>query len=211
LRPTFAVSLHDGRLDVRDVLAALAPALLIALLRTMDVTLNVFKTVAIIQGRRVAAPILQGAESLMWLLAAGIVFAEMTPIRITGFAVGVMAGTLVGMEVVRKLQLGMVTVRIYSNAAPRDERTLAQDADSDEHTATLSRPRIVLDALHMAGHRGTVFRGEGRDGPVEMTLATVRRREANQVMDLARQVAPDAFVSIDNDLHPATMSTGDRG
>jgi uncharacterized protein YebE (UPF0316 family) len=195
---------------VNDVLVALAPALLIAVLRTTDVTLNVFKTVAIIQGRRVAAPLLQGAESLMWLLAAGIVFAEMTPIRIAGFAVGVIAGTVVGMEVVRKLQLGMVTVRIYSMAGPREERTRSLDPGSGEHTATLSRPRMVLDALHLAGYRATVFRGEGRDGPVEMTLATVRRRDTTAVMALARQVAPDAFVSIDNDLYPATM-TATRG
>lgn len=187
------------------------PALLIALLRTTDVTLNVFKTVAIVQGRRLAAPILQGAESLMWLLAAGIVFAEMTPIRVTGFAVGVMAGTVVGMEIVRKLRLGMVTVRIYASASTRSDRTRADDPGSEDHTASLSRPRIVLEALHNAGHRATVFRGEGREGPVEMTLCTVRRREANEVMELARQVAPDAFVSIDNDLHPATMQSGDRG
>lgn len=194
-----------------DTWALLWPALLIAGLRTTDITLNVFKTVAIIQGRRVAAPLLQGAESLMWLLAAGIVFAEMTPIRVTGFAVGVMAGTVVGMEVVRVLKLGMVTVRIYARASNGVISTAPGQEGADDQTATLSRPRIVLEALHQAGFRATVFRGEGRDGPVEMTLATVRRREANEVMELARQVAPDAFVSIDNDLHPASMSHSDRG
>lgn len=194
-----------------DLIPELLTALLIAVLRMSDVTLNVFKTVAVVQGRRVAAPLLQGAESLMWLGAAGIVFAEMSPIRVAGFAFGVVIGTVLGMEVVRKLQLGMVTVRIYSSAAPRDTRSRADDAGSSDATATLARPRIVLESLHQAGYRATVFRGEGREGHVEMTLCTVRRREANQVMELARQVAPDAFVSIDNDLHPATMQGSDRG
>lgn len=195
-----------------DVLAAIWPAVVIALLRMTDITLSVFKTVAVVQGRRVIAPILQGAESLLWLFAAGIVFAEMTPVRVVGFGVGVVSGTVIGMETVRRLQLGMVTVRIYNSASARTQRTRVEDQAAVERgdTASLDRPRIVLEALHQAGHRATVFRGEGRDGPVEMTLATVRRKEAQEVMELARQVAPDAFVSIDNDLHPAAMQP-DRG
>lgn len=193
-----------------DVWNAVWPALLIAVLRMTDVTLNVFKTVAVVQGRRVAAPLLQGAESVLWLVAAGIVFAEMTPIRVIGFTIGVMGGTALGMEVIRRLQLGMVTVRIYSRALPREERTRTADVEAGEHTASLARPRIVIEALHQAGYRATVFRGEGREGPVEMTLCTVRRREADEVMELARQVAPDAFISVDNELYPARM-TADRG
>ncbi len=195
-----------------EIWPAIWPAIVIALLRTTDITLAVFKTVAVVQGRRVAAPLLQGAESLMWLFAAGIVFAEMTPVRVVGFTVGVMAGTVVGMEVVRRLELGMVTVRIYAKAVAPALRGDDDDAGaSSSDTATLARPRMVLDALAQAGHRATVFRGEGREGPVEMTLATVRRREARAVMELARQVAPDAFVSLDNELYPSDRMGPDRG
>ncbi len=188
-----------------DLWPALWPALAIAGLRMTDVTLNVFKTIAIVRGRRRAAALLQGAESGVWLAAAGIVFSDMTPIRAAGFVIGVMAGTVLGMNVVRKLQLGMVTVRIYA-PAPKHAETLpdSEDAATDQ-TSLLRRPRMIQQALHDAGHRATTFQGWGRDGEVEMILSTVRRKDAAEVMELARQVAPDAFVSIDNDLYPANQ------
>lgn len=190
-----------------DLWAVLWPALAIAGLRTTDVTLNVFKTIAIVRGRRAYASLLQGAESAVWLAAAGIVFSDMTPIRAAGFVFGVMAGTVVGMNVVRGLQLGMVTVRIYA-PMPASSTGLAE-AEHDDDTAMLRRPRMVQQALHEAGYRATTFRGEGRDGEVEMILSTVRRKDAMAVMELARQIAPDAFVSVDNDLYPAnTMDPG---
>lgn len=194
-----------------DIWELVWPALAIAALRMTDITLSVFKTVAIVQGRRVVAPFLQGAESAVWLGAAGIVFSDMTPVRAAGFVIGVMLGTVIGMEVIRKLRLGMVTVRVYATAGPREERSRAQDPSVQDGTETLRRPRMIQEALHQAGHRATTFRGEGRDGDVEMILATVRRRDAAAVMELARQVAPDAFVSVDNELYPANAMTPDRG
>jgi len=192
------------------------PALVIAMLRASDVTLNVFKTVAIVQGRPVAAPLLQGAESGMWLAAAGIVFADMTPARAVGFVIGVMLGTVIGMHVVTRLRLGMVTVRIYraapaTSAGSRDRRQALgpPEVDADPTaTATLDMALSVARELHHAGYPATTFEGWGHDGPVEMTLVTVKRREAPIVMELARRVAPTAFISVDNDLHPATEQPG---
>ncbi len=186
-----------------DFWTLLWPALAIAGLRTTDVTLNVFKTIAIVRGRRRAAAVLQGAESAVWLAAAGIVFSDMTPMRAAGFVIGVMLGTVVGMNVVRKLQLGMVTVRIYASVGPQ---VASAEPGGPDDTAVLGRPRMVQHALHEAGFRATTFRGEGRDGEVEMILATVRRKDAEQVMELARQIAPEAFVSVDNDLYPANSA-----
>lgn len=191
-----------------ELWAALWPALAIAGLRTTDVTLNVFKTIAIVRGRRTYAAVLQGAESAVWLGAAGIVFSDMTPLRAAGFVIGVMTGTVVGMNVVRRMQIGMVTVRIYLPGSAPSAADAEADGATAEQTATLRRPRMVQQALYEAGYRATTFRGEGRDGDVEMILSTVRRKDAMQVMELARQVAPDAFVSVDNDLYPAHLDAG---
>ncbi len=187
-----------------DLWNILWPALAITGLRTTDVTLNVFKTISIVRGQRRLAAVLQGAESAVWLAAAGIVFSDMTPIRAAGFVIGVMLGTVVGMNVIRKLQLGMVTVRIY--AAVGSAGSSDPEPETDDATGVLRRPRMVQNALHDAGFRATTFRGEGRDGDVEMILATVRRKDAMAVMELARQIAPDAFVSVDNDLYPANAA-----
>lgn len=165
-----------------DVAVALAPAALIALLRVVDVTLNVFRTVFTIGGRKQLAALFHGLEAATWMSAAGIAFADMTPIKVAGYVVGVMVGTLLGMEVVERLRLGMVTVRVYVTAD--EDPTIGHG---------------ILHALHAAGFGATLFDGSGYRGPVEMILCTVRRRDADTAVAIVQEVRDDAFVSLDND------------
>lgn len=171
-----------------DAWAWLWPALGVALLRVGDVTLNVFRTVFTVQGRKGLAALFHGIEGGVWIAAAGIVFADMTPARLTGFVVGVMAGTLLGTTIIEHLQLGTVTVRVYVNAAL-------------DPTAGLR----IADAIHEAGFGATTFDGTGYHGPVQMVLSTVRRRDAATVADIARAVREDALVAVDNELHPVPV------
>lgn len=166
---------------------ALWPALVIALLRIGDVTLNVFKTVFMVSGRRVLASLFHAVEAGVWLSAAGIVFADMTPLRALGFVVGVAAGTYLGMIIIQKLRMGMVTVRVYVDA-----------------TADLGVGVTLARAIHEAGYGATTFDGEGYHGPVQMILSTVRRRDAERVVDVVRQIDDTVFVAFDN----APQSTG---
>jgi uncharacterized protein YebE (UPF0316 family) len=108
-------------LDVPALWTAVWPAIAIALLRIGDVTLNVFRVVFVVQERRLLAGLVAGAEAGMWLAAAGIVFADMTPVRAVGFVIGVASGTAIGVELTRRLRLGMTTVRVYASAAEVDE------------------------------------------------------------------------------------------
>ncbi|GEM_PF-1414282 len=181
--------------DVTSVAAVVWPAMTIALLRICDVSLNVFRTVFVVQERRLLAALVAGTEASIWLAAAGIVFADMTPIRIGGFVVGVASGTAIGIEVARRLRLGMTTVRIYADAS-----------QLDEHGRELGQ--VIAEAIRREGHGATVFRGSGLAGPVDMVLSTVRRREAEAVLAIARSIDPNTFAAIDNSLHrsPAVMS-----
>lgn len=174
------------------------PALVIALLRVGDVSLNVFRTVLVVQERRLAAAIVAGIEASVWVTAAGIVFTNLTPIRIAGFVIGVAAGTATGMEVARRLRLGMTTVRIYADAT-----RLGQDG------APLNIGHVIAREIRTAGFGATVFRGSGLSGPVDMVLATVRRRDADKVLEIARTVDPSTFAAVDNSLHPAPVIPGD--
>jgi uncharacterized protein YebE (UPF0316 family) len=174
-----------------SVWTLLWPALVIALLRVGDVTLNVFRTVFIVQGRKRLAAAFHGLEAGVWLAAAGIVFADLNPVRMAGFIVGVMAGTMLGTTIIERLQLGTVTVRVY--------------VDTSEDAVAGLR---IADAIHDAGHGATTFDGTGYRGPVQMVLSTVRRRDAGTVAAIARQVRDDALVAIDNDMQP--ISTGGR-
>lgn len=182
--------------DTSAVWSALWPALLIAILRVGDVTLNVFRTVFTVSGKRPQAALASGAESLLWVSAAGIVFSQMTPIRTAGFVVGVATGTWVGMAIVHRLRLGMVTVRIYSSGP--------DPALSPGVVGGPSGQRI-MHRLHEAGFGATVFEGRGYRGPVEMVLSTVRRRDVDRVIEVARRTDADAFIAVDNDKYEATL------
>jgi len=173
------------------------PAVAVALLRAADVSMNVFRVVFVVQGRRALAATAAGMEAGIWLAAAGIVLSDLTWARAAGFVVGVALGTAIGVELTARLKLGMKTVRIYVHIEEGDRPYL------DGHD--------VARALHHAGYRATVFRGEGYRGPVDMVLSTVRYREAEEVLALARSVAPNSFAAVDNSPHPAAAGAATVG
>ncbi len=181
--------------DLAAIWAALWPALVIATLRITDVSLNVFRMVLVVQERRLLAALTAATEASVWLAAAGIVFSDLTPVRIGGFVVGVAVGTAAGIEVARRLRLGMTTVRIYADATRLDDDGMP-----------LELGRRIADAIHRTGHGATVFRGTGFAGPVDMVLSTVRRRDAEAVLAVARSVDPSTFAAVDNNLHPSPMA-----
>ena len=165
------------------VLQALAPLFAVVALRAADVTLGVFKTTFTVAGRRSLASLCAAAEAALWVSAAGIVFREPTPGRVIAFAVGVGLGTLIGMEVVRRLRLGPVTVRVF---VPGTAGAVAAPG------------KTVADAIRDRGFGATLFHGEGRSGPVDMILCVTRRREARHLCEYLDAAHPETFVAIDN-------------
>ena len=178
--------------DLAAILAAVLPAFGVALLRIGDVTMNVFRMVFVVQERRLLAALASAGEASMWLSAAGIVLTNITPLRAIGYVVGVAAGTAIGMEITRRLRLGMCTVRVYVDA----------DAE-DEHGIPLELGWRVATAIREAGYAATVFRGHGLHGEVDMVLSTVRRRHADDVVSVARGVDGTVMAAVDNALSPA--------
>ncbi len=193
-------SLTFPSLDPAALIGALLPAIGVALLRIGDVTMNVFRMVFVVQERRLLAALASAGEAAMWLSAAGIVLTNITPLRAIGYVVGVAAGTAIGVEVARRLRLGMSTVRVYVDA----------DAE-DEHGRQLELGWRVASAIRGAGYAATVFRGHGLHGEVDMVLSTVRRRDAEEVVGIARSVDASVMAAIDNALSPAAMPAGTAG
>lgn len=178
--------------DGSGIWAVLWPAVTVTALRAADVSMNVLRVVFVVQGRRMLAATAAGVEAGIWLAAAGIVLSDLNWSRATGFVAGVAIGTAVGVQLTAMLKLGMKTVRIYVHVESRE-------SPRDGHD--------VAGVLHDAGYRATVFRGTGYQGPVDMVLSTVRYREAERVLALARSVAPTAFAAVDNSPHPATAGS----
>ncbi|MCC5950390.1 MAG: hypothetical protein JJT89_18205 [Nitriliruptoraceae bacterium] len=183
-------------MDLLSELAAtvwpvLWPAIVVALLRMTDVALATVRTVMVVQSKRLAAAVAGGAEALVWLSAAGIVLGQVTPARIAGFAIGVAAGTTLGIELAARMKVGSITVRVY---VPHRHDTATDGTRMDGS--------VVARELRLAGYAATVFTGVGRDGPVDMVLATVSRRQADEVLALARAVEPDVFAAFDSTPQP---------
>jgi uncharacterized protein YebE (UPF0316 family) len=175
--------------EVLDVAAAPAswwpliwPALVVAALRASDVTVNVFKTIAVVGGRRGLAAAFAALEASIWLSAAGIVFADLSVPRFVGFVAGVAGGTWIGLSFVQRARIGLVTVRIF--VAAGEGRELAG--------------HIVAERIRKRGHRATLFEGWGHGGPVHMILSVVKRRDATTLVELIEETDPHAFVAIDD-------------
>jgi uncharacterized protein YebE (UPF0316 family) len=132
----------------------------VAALRVGDVTLGVFRTTFIVRGRTTAAAVTAGLESLMWITAASVVLGDMSAAGVIGFASGVAIGTAIGVRIVAELRLGVATVRVFAPEGRGDE---------------------VAQYLRDAGQGATVFPGRGRDGPVDMVMSVMKRREAEEV------------------------------
>jgi uncharacterized protein YebE (UPF0316 family) len=165
------------------------PALLVALLRIGDVTVNVLKVTCVVNGRRWAAAFFAGLEAAIWLSAAGLVLNDLTVMRGIGFVVGVAAGTLIGMVVVDRAKVGLVTVRVFVGA--QDGRELAG--------------HIVAERIRRHGHGATLFQGYGHKGEVHMILSVVKRRHAQAVCDIVERTDASAFVAIDNSPGPNSV------
>lgn len=170
-----------------EMLSAVVPLLIVAGLRVIDVMLGVFKTTAIVSGKRPAASAFASTEAIVWATAAGIVFADLTPLRILAFALGVGLGTWIGMIVVHHLRMGMVTVRAFLPAPGG---------------------HVAAELVRDLGFGATVFDGHGRGGAVQMVLSVVRRREARQVADAIRAWDADTFITVDSEPGPASHVSG---
>lgn len=158
------------------------PALVVAVLRVSDVTVNVLKTISVVNGRRGVAAAFAALESAIWLSAAGIVLADLTPARFAGFVLGVAAGTWIGMAIVAQARIGLVTIRAFVGAG---------------HGRELAG-HIVAERIRQHGHRATLFEGYGQRGEVHMILSVVKRRDARAVVEIIERADPQAFVAVDD-------------
>jgi uncharacterized protein YebE (UPF0316 family) len=165
------------------MLEAVGLALVILILRTIDVSLGTLKTIFIIEGRNFLAPSLGFVEATIYVIAATIVFQDLgNPIKILGFGLGFSLGTANGMYWAQRLGLGSVTVRLFKSG------------DSDD----------LVDALRVAGYRLTSIQGMGRDGPVSLVTMNVRKRHVPLALEVARPWLASCFVTVGDEPINAT-------
>lgn len=158
------------------MLETILGALLVFSLRIIDVSIGTVRLVVLWRGQVGLAAALGFVESLTWVTAVSVVFANLgDPPQALAFAAGFGTGVLVGGVVERRLAMGTVFVRVV---APMESDWIG--------------PR-----MRAAGYPVTVINAEGRDGEVRLSFMVLPRKRLKAALALIREINPDAFVTVE--------------
>jgi uncharacterized protein YebE (UPF0316 family) len=154
--------------------------LLIFCLRIVDVSLSTVRILLAVRGRRLIVPIIGFFEVLIWIFAVGNAIRHLESAwHVLGYAAGFAAGNLVGLWIEEKLAIGLATVRVISRRADVE----------------------LADALRAYGFGATEFRGQGREGDVEVIYTVVQRRDIARVIAEVDRWDPEAFITVEEPRH----------
>ena len=149
---------------------------LIFVARIGDVSLGTIRMIFVVAGWRWRAAGLGFFEVLIWALAVGGLIHFVThPVALLSYAGGFATGNLVGMAIEQRLALGIRLVRVFN-------RDLSRNLSKE---------------LRSHNYRVTQVDGEGRDGPVEVVFAVVKRKSLPGFLSLIEKIAPNAIVTIE--------------
>jgi uncharacterized protein YebE (UPF0316 family) len=150
--------------------------LLIFFMRVTDVSLATVRMLLIMRNARLWAPLIGFFEVLIWLLAAGTAIQHLdSPLHVLGYAGGFAAGNWVGLLLEERLAFGFASVQVF---APVHGSELAS-------------------ALRAFGHGVTQIQGRGGEGPVDLIMSVVKRKDLPAVSALVNDLAPESFVSVE--------------
>jgi uncharacterized protein YebE (UPF0316 family) len=158
--------------------------LLIFFMRVVDVSLATVRMLLIMRNARIWAPIIGFFEVLIWLVAAGTAIQHLDSLwHVLGYAGGFAAGNFVGLLLEERLAFGFAAVQVF----------------------TRSHGPELAESLRTFGHGVTQLTGMGREGPVDLVLSVVKRRDLPAVNALVQDLVPDSFVSVEA---PTTIHRG---
>ncbi|MFO0983625.1 MAG: DUF5698 domain-containing protein [Planctomycetota bacterium] len=150
--------------------------LVIFLLRIVDVSLSTTRVLLLMRGAKRIVPCIAFFETLIWIFGVGNAMKHMgSTWHLLGYACGFAAGNVVGMWLEERVAFGFATVRVISR-----------------------NPSVSVGAaLRAHGFGVTEFRGQGREGDVDLVLTVVRRRDVERVQREVERVDPTAFVTVE--------------
>ena len=156
--------------------AAWYGAILIFLIRIVDVSCDTMRVIFAIRGKRGVAALLGFIQAFVWIFAVGAAIKHLDSMwHILGYAGGYATGTYVGVTIERAIAYGVATVRVVSKHAGVE----------------------IAEALRDHGYGVTEFPGFGRDGAVEILNSVVHRRHLDDVLATVEKLDADAFVTVE--------------
>jgi uncharacterized protein YebE (UPF0316 family) len=154
-----------------------AVAILIFLLRVVDVSLGTMRTIAVIQGRIQISVLLGFFEILIWITAISHVMANLsaTPLLLLAYAGGFATGNATGIILERKFALGRVMIRLVSAGAGEE----------------------IKHGWQKRGARVVIVIGQGHSGAESVLYCACSRRQARDYVALARAIDSQALATIE--------------
>lgn len=171
-------------------------AVVIFLLRLIDVPLGTFRTISVVHGQIRLAVFLGFFEVIAWIVAISQVVTRIgqSPLLVVFYAGGFAAGNALGILLERRVSGGLSAVRII----------------------TTGDPGRLREAVAPHGRVLVTLRGEGPESPLSLLYVSAARRQVGHVLAAARQYDPDLFYLVDRaqdwspNLQPVAGATGWR-
>ena len=169
--------------------------LLIFLARVFDVSIGPVRIIMVSRSHKAIAALLGFFEVMVWLLAIGQIFKNMTnPVYYIAYGGGFAAGNFVGIAIEERLALGAVMVR-----------TITQKSASE-----------LIERLREGGYMATAVTAESTAGEVDVIYTVLNRSDISRVMEIIKRFHPHAFCSISDiknaseDLPPFRAKKSDK-
>ncbi|MFA5569915.1 MAG: DUF2179 domain-containing protein [Sphaerochaetaceae bacterium] len=146
--------------------------------KILEVTVSTLRMVLINRGERMKGTIIAFFDILLWLIITGTVLQgyQEDPLRIFIFAFAFAVGNYTGSWFEDKLAFGLSSMQV-----------IVPVVEEQESLATLLRSR---------GYAVTVLMGTGRNGPREILLLHVKRKQILDAEHFIKENSPDAVMVV---------------
>ncbi len=142
--------------------------------RVLCIAIDTVRMILVLRGNKVMAWILGVATSFLFVISIGWVMADLSnPLKIAAYSIGFAAGTVMGMDIEKKMAMGHIFFTIISS----------------------NRGPELAEALRGAGYAVTEIPARGKDGTVSMLELAVERKNLDKVKTMITDLDPDAFVT----------------
>jgi len=157
-------------------------------LALLSVSMWTFRVAITARGLKLASAAMAAVEAVIYVLSFSQLLADLSsPGRLMGYAAGVAVGTAVGLVLDDKTTRGHTELHLIARGDRAD----------------------LVDRFRARGWPATSSTALGPDGPVTMMWLTVADSEVGQAADLARQQAPEEFLTLRR-LSDVTVGRPDR-
>jgi uncharacterized protein YebE (UPF0316 family) len=150
-------------------------ALFIMVLRIIDVTVGVIRTLMVVQGKKYTAGILGFIEVTIWAFAIRHIMLNLDNLwNLFGYSTGFALGNIFGITIEQKFGSGFVQIYVVS----------------------MHYTDKIADALRKNNFGVTILPGEGGRGGVAILVLLVSRKRHMEAIDLVESIDAKSFITV---------------